>query len=261
MINLPLGLSLCFTSKTPTSPAHTQEENFSPVSNTIENAPIYPRRATMMKLEKPKDTQSSKHFLNPRIWWADSTANIPPSVESDFGKVKALVKQTNDEDVEADEFLELSRPSSRLNTREDQVTSNEPSFAEVCHNISQRFDHSMKMCQPALQAELKKMRFSEIETRKGKGSLLPSGFKTPPRKSSIHQFHDYRSQVFSPSSSSSSSSSRSRSLSSSSSRSPSSSETSSGLPHQFHTPENKIDPHRRSFEEEDDILDYYLRSS
>ncbi|EGG03997.1 uncharacterized protein MELLADRAFT_108856 [Melampsora larici-populina 98AG31] len=198
---------------------------------------------------------SADAFLDPRSWWA-SAANIAPPLGSAFGKARVIANQANAESEEADEFLERSRPSSRLNTRDDWVTPHEPSFAEVCQEISQRFDHSMKICQPARPEEVKEAIFSGRMTRKARDTLLPSGFKTPPRKLSITQLQNYRREVCSPSASS-----RSRSPSSSPSSSQSSSEISSGFSYPFHTPENRIDPHRASFEEEEDSLDYYLRSS
>ncbi|KAH9814132.1 hypothetical protein DFH28DRAFT_972331 [Melampsora americana] len=103
----------------------------------------------------------------------------------------------------------------------------------------------MKMCQPACQQEVKEVRVSEKKTRKGTGSLLPSGFKTPPRKPSTNRFQNYRSQDFPPSSLGSQSQS-----SSTPSYSPFPSEPLSGFSYPFHTPEDKkIEDHRKSIEE------------
>ncbi|KAH9814130.1 hypothetical protein DFH28DRAFT_929218 [Melampsora americana] len=129
MINLPLGLSLCFTFNSPISPAQSQERP-SPVSNTSENTPIFSQRASRIEVEKPKDNVRLKLVLIPRSWWAALTAKFSPQIGSAHGDVKALAEQMNTEvvhveltkiqgvnsdtqDIEADQFLELSRPPSR----------------------------------------------------------------------------------------------------------------------------------------------------
>ncbi|KAH9814976.1 hypothetical protein DFH28DRAFT_969966 [Melampsora americana] len=247
-----------YTSNSSHTPS-PQKPRFCSVSNDDENKFVNENKSKeiqnddMMKI--PTEQINLKRFLNARDWWEASTATIPRPLGSAFGKSKSLLTQINPQVVEADEFLELSRPSSRLNTRYEWITSDEASFAEVCQEISERYNQSIQNFQsPDQEEEFKKEMNPERYHKSVKESLLPSGFKTPPRKLFVKKFQTYRSEE----SPCSSFDSRSRS----SSCSPFSSKTSSGssYPRQTPLPRNVKDSRRSSEEDENYIPGYYFRS-
>lgn len=60
-----------------------------------------------------------------------------------IGSFERNQEDESEDELPADVFLSITRPSSRTNTRHERVTSSESTFSEICTRVSQRFQDAL----------------------------------------------------------------------------------------------------------------------